>query len=123
MAFSKYSIIFIQSTRDSRICSSRELVILTNYEFITKTFNFDRILPMNSGVEAGETAIKIARKWGYEKKKIESNKAIVLFAENKFWGRTIYACYSSSDPDFYTNFFPTRFSPILSMESCQSRSF
>ena len=38
-------------------------------EFITKTFNFDRILPMNSGVEAGETAIKIARKWGYEKKK------------------------------------------------------
>lgn len=75
-------------------------------EFITKTFNFERILPMNTGVEAGETAIKIARKWGYDKKKIEPNKATVLFAENNFWGRTISACSSSSDPDCYTNFGP-----------------
>ena len=75
-------------------------------EFITKTFNFEKILPMNTGVEAGETAIKIARKWGYEKKKVEPDKATILFAENNFWGRTISACSSSSDPDCYTNFGP-----------------
>lgn len=75
-------------------------------EFITKMFNYEKVLPMNTGVEAGETAIKIARKWGYEKKKIEPNKATVLFAENNFWGRTISACSSSSDPDCYTNFGP-----------------
>ena len=49
-------------------------------EFITKTFNYERVLPINTGVEAGETAIKIARKWGYEVKKVEKNNATVLFA-------------------------------------------
>ena len=75
-------------------------------EFITKKFNFDKVLPMNTGVEAGETAIKIARKWGYESKGVENNKATVLFAENNFWGRTISACSSSTDPSCYTNFGP-----------------
>lgn len=75
-------------------------------EKITKEFNYDKVLPMNTGVEAGETAIKIARKWGYEKKQVEPNKAINLFCNNNFWGRTISACSSSSDPICYTNFGP-----------------
>jgi ornithine--oxo-acid transaminase len=75
-------------------------------EFITNFFNYDKVLPMNTGVEAGETAIKIARKWGYESKGVENNKATVLFAKNNFWGRTISACSSSNDPDCYTNFGP-----------------
>ncbi len=78
----------------------------TYMEFITKMFGYEKVLPMNTGVEAGETAIKIARKWGYEKKGVENNKATVLFAENNFWGRTISACSSSNDPDCYTNFGP-----------------
>ncbi len=75
-------------------------------EYITNIFNFDKVLPMNTGVEAGETAIKLARKWGYEVKNVENNKATVLFAENNFWGRTISACSSSTDPSCYTNFGP-----------------
>lgn len=75
-------------------------------EFITNVFGYDKVLPMNTGVEAGETAIKIARKWGYEKKKVSKNKATVLFAENNFWGRTISACSSSNDPSCYNNFGP-----------------
>ena len=75
-------------------------------EFITKTFNYERVLPMNTGVEAGETAIKIARKWGYEVKKVEKNNATILFAENNFWGRTISAISSSTDPLSYNNFGP-----------------
>ena len=75
-------------------------------EFITKTFDYDKVLPMNTGVEAGETAIKIARKWGYESKGVEKNKATVLFAKNNFWGRTMSACSSSNDPDCYFNFGP-----------------
>ncbi len=78
----------------------------TYMEFIAKKFKFDKVLPMNTGVEAGETAIKLARKWGYEKKGVEINKATVLFAENNFWGRTISACSSSTDPTCYTNFGP-----------------
>ena len=75
-------------------------------EYITNIFNFDKVLPMNTGVEAGETAIKLARKWGYEVKNVENNKATVLFAKNNFWGRTISACSSSTDPSCYTNFGP-----------------
>ena len=98
------------------ITQSRELTLTSRafhnnklgiyMEQITKMFNFDKVLPMNTGVEAGETAIKIARKWGYESKGVENNKATVLFAENNFWGRTISACSSSTDPDCYTNFGP-----------------
>ena len=75
-------------------------------EFMCNTFNYEKLLPMNTGVEAGETAIKIARKWGYEKKNVEKNRATILFANDNFWGRTISACSSSSDPTCYTNFGP-----------------
>jgi ornithine--oxo-acid transaminase len=75
-------------------------------EFMCKTFGFEMVLPMNSGVEGGETAVKLCRKWAYEVKGIESNKAKILFAENNFWGRTIAAVSSSSDQSSYNNFGP-----------------
>lgn len=74
--------------------------------FMTGMFGFDRLLPMNTGVEACETAVKLARKWGYQVKGIEENKAKVIFAENNFWGRSIAAVSSSSDPESYSNFGP-----------------
>ncbi len=81
--------------------------VLGEYEkFITEYFGYDRVLPMNTGVEGGETAIKLARKWGYEVKGIPENKAHVLFAEGNFWGRTIAAISSSDDEDSYGNFGP-----------------
>ena len=67
-------------------------------EFITNYFGFDRVLPMNTGVEGGETAIKLARRWGYEVKGIPTGEAKILFAENNFWGRTLAAVSSSTDP-------------------------
>ncbi len=61
---------------------------------------------MNTGVESGETAVKFARRWGYEKKGIPHNQAHIIFAIHNFWGRTIAACGSSEDPDRYHNFGP-----------------
>ena len=81
--------------------------ILGEFEkFITNMFDYDRVLPMNTGVEGGETAIKLARKWGYEVKGIPENQAHVLFAEGNFWGRTIAAVSTSDDEDSYGNFGP-----------------
>lgn len=74
--------------------------------FITEYFGYDRVLPMNTGVEGGETAIKLARKWAYEVKGVEANKARVIFAEGNFWGRTLAAVSSSSDPSSYSNYGP-----------------
>ena len=75
-------------------------------KYITEYFGYDKVLPMNTGVEGGETAIKLARRWGYVKKGIEANKAKIIFAENNFWGRTMAAISSSSDPGSYNNFGP-----------------
>jgi ornithine--oxo-acid transaminase len=75
-------------------------------EFITQYFGYDRVLPMNTGVEGGETAIKLARRWGYEVKGIPSNKARILFANHNFWGRTLAAVSSSSDPTAFRGFGP-----------------
>jgi ornithine--oxo-acid transaminase len=69
-------------------------------------FGYDKTLFMNSGVEAGESAVKFARRWGYVNKKVESDQATVLFAKGNFWGRTIAACGSSEDPERYHNFGP-----------------
>lgn len=81
--------------------------ILGEYaEFMCQYFGYDKILPMNTGVEGGETALKLCRKWAYEVKGIELNKAKILFVENNFWGRTIAAVSSSNDPKSYTNFGP-----------------
>lgn len=73
---------------------------------ITQTFGFDRVLPMNTGVEACESAVKLARKWGYEVKGVAANQAVLVFAEGNFWGRSIAAISASTDPSSYTNFGP-----------------
>ena len=75
-------------------------------EKITTTFNYEKVLPMNTGVEGGETALKIARMWGYKEKKIEPDKAVNLFCSNNFWGRTLAASSSSTDPSCYNHFGP-----------------
>ena len=80
---------------------------LGEYEkYITEYFGYDKVLPMNTGVEGGETAIKLARKWAYTVKGIEKNKAKVIFAEGNFWGRTLAAVSSSTDPDCYEGYGP-----------------
>ena len=81
--------------------------VLGAYEkFITDLFEYDKGLPMNTGVEGGETAIKLCRKWAYKVKGIEENKAKILFAENNFWGRTLAAVSSSTDPSAYSDYGP-----------------
>ncbi len=81
--------------------------LLGEYEkYITEYFGYDKVLPMNTGVEAGETAIKLARRWAYSKKMVEENKAVILFAEGNFWGRTLAAISSSTDPSSYSKFGP-----------------
>ena len=76
--------------------------ILGQYEkFITDLFDYDKVLPMNTGVEGGETANKLARKWGYMKKGITENNARIIFAKGNFWGRTLAAISSSDDPTSY----------------------
>lgn len=81
--------------------------VLGEYEeYVTKLFGFDKVLPMNTGVEGGETANKLARKWAYNVKKIPKNKAKIVFAEGNFWGRTLAAISSSTDPSSYEGFGP-----------------
>jgi len=75
-------------------------------EFITNYFSFDKVLPMNTGAEAVETAIKIARKWGYEVKGIASDEAKIVVCGNNFHGRTITIISASNDPDATNNFGP-----------------
>jgi ornithine--oxo-acid transaminase len=81
--------------------------LLGEYEaYITKYFGYDKVLPMNTGVEGGETAIKLARRWGYNVKGIPENQAKIIFAEGNFWGRTLAAISSSTDPSSYKGFGP-----------------
>ena len=81
--------------------------VLGHYEqFITKFFGYDKVLPMNTGVEGGETAVKLARKWAYEVKKIPNNSAKIIFVEGNFWGRTLGAISSSTDPTSTKGFGP-----------------
>lgn len=81
--------------------------LLGEYEkYITSYFGYDKVLPMNTGVEGGETAIKLARRWGYNVKGIPENQAKIVFAEGNFWGRTLAAISSSTDPSSYKGFGP-----------------
>jgi ornithine--oxo-acid transaminase len=81
--------------------------LLGEYEkYITEYFGYDKVLPMNTGVEGGETAIKLARRWGYSVKGIPENQAKVIFAQGNFWGRTLAAISSSTDPSSYNGFGP-----------------
>ncbi len=73
---------------------------------ITKLFGFDKVLPMNSGAEAVETAIKLARKWAYEVKGVHGNDAKIIVCENNFHGRTTTIVSFSNDPDAHNNYGP-----------------
>ncbi len=75
-------------------------------KFITELFGFDKILPMNTGAEAVETALKIARKWGYEKKGIPAGEAIIVVCKDNFHGRTTTIISFSNDEDARKNFNP-----------------
>jgi ornithine--oxo-acid transaminase len=91
-------------TLTSRAFYNNQLGVYEKY--ITSYFGYQKVLPMNTGVEGGETAIKLARRWGYTVKGISDNNAKIIFAEGNFWGRTIGAISSSSDPSSYKNFGP-----------------
>lgn len=81
--------------------------LLGQYEkYITSYFGFDKVLPMNTGVEGGETALKLARRWGYDKKGIPANEAKMVFVAGNFWGRTLAAISSSQDPSSTNGFGP-----------------
>jgi ornithine--oxo-acid transaminase len=81
--------------------------VLGRYEkFVTEYFGFDKILPMNTGAEAVETAIKLTRKWAYKKKGIAENMAKIVVCENNFHGRTTTIVSFSSDPDGYGDYGP-----------------
>ena len=89
---------------------------LGEYEkFITSYFGFDKVLPMNTGAEGVETALKLARKWAYEKKGVAAEQAKIIVCKNNFHGRTISIVSASNDPDARINFGP--FTPgIISVE-------
>ncbi|HUH74587.1 MAG TPA: ornithine--oxo-acid transaminase [Chitinophagales bacterium] len=91
-------------TLTSRAFYNDQLGIYEKY--ITELLGYDKVLPMNTGVEGGETAIKLAKKWGYEVKGIPENQARIIFAANNFWGRTQAAISSSTDPSSFKGFGP-----------------
>src|SRR5690606_8044532 len=75
-------------------------------KYVTQYFGYERILPMNTGAEAVETALKLARKWGYEKKGVKESSGKIVVAENNFHGRTTTIISFSSDPEAKANFGP-----------------
>ena len=75
-------------------------------KYITGLFGYDKVLPMNSGAEADETALKLCRKWAYTKKGVPENQAKIIVCEGNFHGRTITIISMSSDPDSYKGFGP-----------------
>jgi ornithine--oxo-acid transaminase len=75
-------------------------------EFVTKFFGYDKVLPMNTGAEGDETALKLCRKWAYEKKGVPENQAQIIVCEGNFHGRTITIVSMSTDPDSYAGFGP-----------------
>jgi ornithine--oxo-acid transaminase len=80
---------------------------LGEYEkFVTELFGYDKVLPMNTGVEADETAVKLARKWAYDVKGIKKYEAKIIVANENFHGRTMMAVSASTDPECYDGFGP-----------------
>jgi len=75
-------------------------------EYITKLLGYDKVLPMNTGAEGDETALKLCRKWAYDKKGIPENQAKIIVCENNFHGRTITVISMSTDPDSFGGFGP-----------------
>ena len=75
-------------------------------EMVTEMFGYDKMMPMNTGVEAVETGVKLARRWGYDVKGIAENRAKVYFAEGNFHGRSLLAVSASTDPENYGGYGP-----------------
>ena len=75
-------------------------------KYVTEYFGYDRVLPMNSGAEADETALKLCRKWAYQKKNLPENQAKIIVCDGNFHGRTITIVSMSTDPDSYDGFGP-----------------
>jgi len=75
-------------------------------KYVTEYFGYDKVLPMNTGAEADETALKLTRKWAYEKKGVPEDQAKIICCENNFHGRTISIVSMSTDPDAYNGFGP-----------------
>jgi len=75
-------------------------------EYVTKYFGYDKILAMNTGAEADETALKLARRWGVKKKGIKNEEVQIVCCEGNFHGRTITIVSMSNDPDSYANYGP-----------------
>jgi len=75
-------------------------------KYVTEFFGYDKVLAMNSGAEACETAVKLARRWAYDVKKVPENEAIIIWAENNFCGRTITCISASTDPSSYARYGP-----------------
>ena len=75
-------------------------------KYLAEYFDYDKVLPINSGVEAVETALKLCRKWAYEKKGIELNRAKIIFASGNFHGRTLAVISASTDPSSTGGFGP-----------------
>lgn len=99
----------LRSQADKLTLTSRAFynTVLGEYEeYVAKLFNYHKVLPMNTGVEAGETACKLARRWGYAVKGVPKYKAKIIFAAGNFWGRTLSAISSSTDPSSYDGFGP-----------------
>lgn len=101
----------------SALCEQAQKLTLTSrafyndclapYEkYVTEYFGYDKVLPMNTGAEADETALKLARRWGYKVKGIPENEAIIVCCEGNFHGRTISIVSMSTDPDSYGQFGP-----------------
>eukprot|EP00669_Euglena_mutabilis_P001305 TRINITY_DN1162_c0_g1_i2.p1 TRINITY_DN1162_c0_g1~~TRINITY_DN1162_c0_g1_i2.p1 ORF type:complete len:438 (+),score=146.67 TRINITY_DN1162_c0_g1_i2:30-1343(+) len=98
--------------------------VLGEYEkYITGLFGYDKVLPMNTGAEGGETALKLARRWAYDVKGVPANQAEVIFAAENFWGRTIAACSSSTDGEcsggygpFVPNFSTVPYNDLAALE-------
>ena len=91
-------------TLTSRAFHSRQFAEYTR--FITQYFGYDKVLPMNTGVEAVETALKLCRKWAYQRRQIPENKAVILVCEQNFHGRTSTVISFSSDPQAKAEFGP-----------------
>jgi ornithine--oxo-acid transaminase len=75
-------------------------------KYITQYFGYDRVLPMNTGVEACETAVKLCRKWAYTVKGVQENQARIIFAKGNFWGRSLAAISTSTDPASFKDYGP-----------------
>ncbi|MFC2115714.1 ornithine--oxo-acid transaminase [Bacteroidota bacterium] len=101
----------------SAMCEQAEKLTLTSRafytsvlgeyeEYLTKYFGYDKVLPMNSGAEGDETALKLCRKWAYTKKGVPDNEAKIIVCNENFHGRTITVISMSTDPDSYKGFGP-----------------